>query len=172
MAQKVKTLPAMRETWARSLGQEHPRRRGWQPIPVFLPGELHGQRSLEGYSPRGNKELDTAERLIVLKRDVSICCCNRCFSGSDVSTALPGGKAGSSRDGGPAWRQTSGSRPSSRASNSHIRQREKKEPSLFPQGLEMSTEFHLSDPERKCSLDNCFSPFSKEADWVASGTKY
>ena len=29
------------------------------PIPVFLPGESHGQRSLEGYSPWGRKELDT-----------------------------------------------------------------------------------------------------------------
>ena len=27
-------------------------RRKWQPTPVFLPGEFHGQRSLEGYSPR------------------------------------------------------------------------------------------------------------------------
>ena len=26
-------------------------RRGWQPTPVFLPGEFHGQRSLVGYSP-------------------------------------------------------------------------------------------------------------------------
>ena len=25
-------------------------RRNWQPTPVFLPGESHGQRSLEGYS--------------------------------------------------------------------------------------------------------------------------
>ena len=32
--------------------------RKWQPTPVFLSGELHGQRSLEGYSPRGCKELD------------------------------------------------------------------------------------------------------------------
>ena len=29
----------------------------------ILPGEFHGQRSLAGYSPRGRKELDTAERL-------------------------------------------------------------------------------------------------------------
>ena len=28
-----------------------PWRRKWEPIPVFLPGECHGQRSLEGYSP-------------------------------------------------------------------------------------------------------------------------
>ena len=25
----------------------------WQPTPVFLPGEFHGQRSLAGYSPWG-----------------------------------------------------------------------------------------------------------------------
>ena len=34
-------------------------RRKWKPTPVFLPGESHGQRSLEGYSPWGRKELDT-----------------------------------------------------------------------------------------------------------------
>ena len=27
----------------------------------FLPGESYGQRSLEGYSPEGYKELDTTE---------------------------------------------------------------------------------------------------------------
>ena len=37
-----------------------PRRRKWQPIPVFLPGKSHGQRSLAGYS---HKELDTTEQL-------------------------------------------------------------------------------------------------------------
>ena len=38
-----------------------PWRRAWQPTPVFLPGESHGQRSLEGYSPWGCKELDTTK---------------------------------------------------------------------------------------------------------------
>ena len=28
-----------------------PWRRAWQPTPVFLPGESHGQRSLVSYSP-------------------------------------------------------------------------------------------------------------------------
>ena len=37
-------------------------RREWQPTPVFLPGESHGQRSLVGYSPWGSKEPDTIER--------------------------------------------------------------------------------------------------------------
>ena len=36
-------------------------RRKWQPIPVFLPRESHGQRSLVGYSPWDLKELDTTE---------------------------------------------------------------------------------------------------------------
>ena len=35
-----------------------PWRREWQPTLVFLPGELHGQKSLVGYSPWGCKELD------------------------------------------------------------------------------------------------------------------
>ena len=36
-------------------------RRKWQPTPVFLPREFHGQRSLAGYSPWGCKELDTTD---------------------------------------------------------------------------------------------------------------
>ena len=36
-------------------------RRTQQPTPVFLPGELHGQRSLAGYRPQGCKELETTE---------------------------------------------------------------------------------------------------------------
>ena len=38
-----------------------PLRRAWQPTPVFLPGESHGQRSLVGYSPLGCKESDMTE---------------------------------------------------------------------------------------------------------------
>ena len=33
-------------------------RRKWQPAPVFLPGESHGQRSLASYSPWSRQELD------------------------------------------------------------------------------------------------------------------
>ena len=35
----------------------------WQPTPVFLPGEFHGQRSLAGYNPGGHNESDATERL-------------------------------------------------------------------------------------------------------------
>ena len=43
------------------LGSGDPWRRDWLPSPVFLPGEFHGQRSLEGYSPWGHRESDTNE---------------------------------------------------------------------------------------------------------------
>ena len=36
-----------------------PWRKAWQPTPVFLPGESHGQRNLAGYSPWGHKESGT-----------------------------------------------------------------------------------------------------------------
>ena len=45
--------------WRRCPGGGH----GNKPIPVFLPGEAHGQRSLAGCSPWSRKELDMTERL-------------------------------------------------------------------------------------------------------------
>ena len=63
VVQMVKNLPAMQETWIQSLDWKDPWRRKWQPTPVFLPGEFHGQRSLAGYSPWGRKESDTTEQL-------------------------------------------------------------------------------------------------------------
>ena len=63
VAQRLKRLPAMQETWLQSLGQEDPWRKKWQPTPVFSPGKSHGWRSLVGYGPGACKELDTTERL-------------------------------------------------------------------------------------------------------------
>ena len=40
-----------------------PGERKQQPIPVLLPGNSHGQRSLLDYSPWDHKESDTTERL-------------------------------------------------------------------------------------------------------------
>ena len=57
VAQRVKNLPAMQEILILSLGW----RRDWLPIPLLLPREFHGQRSLEGYSPWSCKESDTTE---------------------------------------------------------------------------------------------------------------
>ena len=63
VAQMVKCLPAMQETWVQSLGQEDPLEKEMQPTPVFLPGKFHGWRSLVGYGPWDCKELDTTEQL-------------------------------------------------------------------------------------------------------------
>ena len=49
------------EMLARSWVRKIPWRRKWQPTPEFWPGESHGQRSLESYSPWGHKELATTE---------------------------------------------------------------------------------------------------------------
>ena len=67
VAQRVKRLPAMQETWVQSLGQEDPLEKEMATTPVFLPGKSHGQRSLEDYSPWDHKELDTTERLHLAK---------------------------------------------------------------------------------------------------------
>ena len=64
VAQRVKRLPAMQETWVQSLGQEDPLEKEMATTPVFLPGKSHGQRSLVGYSPWGRKESDKTERLV------------------------------------------------------------------------------------------------------------
>ena len=39
--------------WVRKI----PCRKVWQPTPVFLPGEFHGQRNLEGCSPWGSQRV-------------------------------------------------------------------------------------------------------------------
>ena len=60
----VKNLPARvgdTEMRVPSPGREGPRTRKWQPTPVFLPGESHGQRRLMGYHPWGCRESDTTE---------------------------------------------------------------------------------------------------------------
>ena len=43
---------------------EIPWSRKWQPTPVFLPGKIHGQWRLAGYSPWGCKELYTSSEHI------------------------------------------------------------------------------------------------------------
>ena len=59
----VLNLPTMPETSVWSMGWGYTYRREWLPTPVFLPGEFHGQRNLEGYSPWCLEELDMTEWL-------------------------------------------------------------------------------------------------------------
>ena len=51
----VKNLPAMQETQVQSLGQKISWTGEWLRTAVFLPVEFHGQRSLVGYSPWGQR---------------------------------------------------------------------------------------------------------------------
>ena len=59
VAQTVKNLPALQETWVQCLGQKDPLEKGMATHSRFLPLEFHGQRSLAGYSLQGRKVLDT-----------------------------------------------------------------------------------------------------------------
>ena len=62
VAQMVKGLPAMWETWIRSLGQEDPLKKGMATHSnIFGLENPIGQRSLVGYSPWGHKELDMTQ---------------------------------------------------------------------------------------------------------------
>ena len=62
MAQTVKNLPAVGETWLRSLGRDDPLEEGsGNPLQDSCLENPHGQGSLVGCSPWGRKELDTSE---------------------------------------------------------------------------------------------------------------
>ena len=49
------------ETWVQSLGWEDPLEASSSTLPISLPGEAQGQRSLVGYRPWGHRELDMTE---------------------------------------------------------------------------------------------------------------
>ena len=65
VAEVVKNPPAnarhRQEMQIWYLGKENLWRRKWQPMPVFLPGKSHGQRSLMGYCPWDLEESDMTE---------------------------------------------------------------------------------------------------------------
>ena len=66
-----KRVVCVSEQWRKNTLKENykfyvrkmPWRRKWQPTPVLLPGESHGERSLVGYNPWGRKESDTTKWL-------------------------------------------------------------------------------------------------------------
>ena len=64
--------------------------RKWQPTPVFLPESFCGQRSPIGYSPRGHKELDTAEHTRTQYYWLIKICDLRCWSRSIQQTMTCG----------------------------------------------------------------------------------
>ena len=68
MVQVVRNVPAMQETRIRSLGRgRSPGEGNGNPLQYSYLGHPRGQRSLVGYSPRGRKESDITERLILVE---------------------------------------------------------------------------------------------------------
>ena len=73
----VKNLPANEadtwdsrfDPWVRKIPWRRDNLLDWQPTPVFLPGKLHGQGSLEGCSSCGHKPLDITEHTHVHAQD-------------------------------------------------------------------------------------------------------
>ena len=64
MAQRIKHLPAVRETQVRSLGWEDPLEKEMATHSSILAWRIPWiERSLVGYSPQGRKELDMTEQL-------------------------------------------------------------------------------------------------------------
>ena len=63
LAQILKNLPALQETWVRFLVQDDPLEKEIATHSIFLPGEIHGEQSLGSYSLWGCKELEKTKRL-------------------------------------------------------------------------------------------------------------
>ena len=63
MAQTVKNLPAVQETWVRSLGQEDPLEKGIATHSSTLAWRIPWTESLADYGPWGHKESDMTEQL-------------------------------------------------------------------------------------------------------------
>ena len=66
MAQMVKNLPAMLETWVRSLGQEDPLENGIPTHSSILAWKIPWTEEPGRYSPWGHKESDMTEQLTLL----------------------------------------------------------------------------------------------------------
>ena len=72
VAQMVKNLPAMWETWVRSLVGKIPWRRAWQPPPVFLPRESPWTEEPGGLQSIGSQRVKTG--LIHTVMWLWVCC--------------------------------------------------------------------------------------------------
>ena len=63
VAQKVKNLASIKETWFQSLGLEDPLEKGMASHSSILTCRLPWTEESDGLQPMGNKELDTTEQL-------------------------------------------------------------------------------------------------------------
>ena len=96
----AKNLPAKQNTWVQSLGWKDPLEKGRATHPSILPGELHDQRSLVGYSPWGRMELDTHFSLSTFSSPESVCRGQSVFSLGSVRKGRRKGLLVAGRAGG------------------------------------------------------------------------
>ena len=61
MAQRLKHLPPMQETWVRSLGLEDPLEKEMATHSSILAWRIPWTEELGSYSPQGHRELDMTE---------------------------------------------------------------------------------------------------------------
>ena len=81
------------DPWVRQI----PWRRKWQLTPVFLPRKFHGQRSLRGYSLRGQKKLDTTEHISQISHQKIrnfLTCIKKRIKTINITARLHGQKSG------------------------------------------------------------------------------
>ena len=64
VVQRLKRLPAMWETWVRSLGREYPLEKEMATHSSILPWRIPWTEELGGLQSTGRKESDTTERLL------------------------------------------------------------------------------------------------------------
>ena len=69
VAQTVKRLPTMWQTWVQSLDWKDLLEKEMATHSQFLPGKSHGRRNPVGYSPWGHRESDTTEQLYFSHND-------------------------------------------------------------------------------------------------------
>ena len=79
VAQMVKNLLVIQETWVRSLGWKDPVEKGMAThSSILLPGEIHGI-FLVGFGPWGHNESDTTEQLMHFHTSISNLNCKLSF---------------------------------------------------------------------------------------------
>ena len=125
---------------------ERQSKRQWQPTPVLLPGQSHGQRSLVGCSPWGRNELDTTEWLHF---DFSLSCI-----GEGNGNPLQCSCLENPRDGGAWWAAVCG------VTQSRTRLKQLSSSSIYAVNASFSHLFHilLYTPYFVCSIVKlCFT---------------
>ena len=65
-------MQELQDMQVQPLGRENPLEKEMATYSSILPGESHGQGSLEGHSPRGHKESDTTWQLSAAARNSHI----------------------------------------------------------------------------------------------------